>query len=106
MSNGFSKKSYLFVHNSQVGDREAVKKALDQMIHVETWRYDMPNVFYIVSVATADTLANEFEKFAGSNGRYIFLEYSSNSQGRLTGDTWHLLNNLEHTPQRQAKLKQ
>ncbi len=90
------KKSYIFVYNDTVGTREEVKNALNKMSHVETWRYDMPNVFYIVSNASAQKIAQQFESIAGTKGRFIFLEHTNNSQGRLTKESWFLLNNKHH----------
>jgi len=89
------RKSY-FVYNDTVGTLEEVRTVLDKMSYVYTWRYDMPNVFYIVSDYSADQLAKQFEGFAGTEGRFIFLEYTGNSQGRLTGESWFLLNNKYH----------
>ena len=87
------KKSYIFVYNDTVGTREEVKNVLDKMPHVKTWRYDMPNVFYIVSDASAQQIAKQFESIAGTKGRFLFLEHTENSQGRLTQKSWFLLNN-------------
>ena len=94
------RKSYLFVYNDIVGTREAVRQSLDKMRTVLTWRYDMPNVFYLVSGGSAYDLAREFEAIHGNNGRFIFLEYSPNSQGRLTEESWHLLNATQHKPEK------
>lgn len=90
------RKSYLFVYNDTVGTREEIKNHLNTMSSVITWRFDMPNVFYIISENTADEIAEEFEKKAGTGGRFIFLEYNGNAQGRLTGESWYLLNNKHH----------
>jgi len=87
------RKSYLFIFNDSVGITEAVKEVIDKMPYVYTWRRDMPNVFYIVSDYSAEDLAEQFEKLNGSKGRFIFMEYTSNSQGRLSERTWYLLNN-------------
>ena len=91
------KKSYVFVYNDNVGTREEVKNILGKMSLVETWRYDMPNVFYIISSASAQQITKQFESINGTKGRFIFLEHSRNSQGRLTQDTWFLLNNKYHS---------
>lgn len=93
------RKSYIFVYNDIVGTREKVKNILDQMSYVATWRFDMPNVFYIISDQTAGELATQFESLNGTNGYFIFQEHTPNSQGRLTGDSWYLLNNKQHKPE-------
>lgn len=90
------RKSYLFIYNDTVGTREQVKNIIDRMSYVITWRYDMPNVFYLISEYSADRLAKQFESIAGAKGRFIFQEYTSNSQGRLTGNSWYLLNTTHH----------
>lgn len=90
------RKSYIFVYNDTVGTRDAVQAALDKMRTIITWRYDMPNVFYIVSEGQANDLAREFESVHGDRGRYIFVEYSRNAQGRLTNESWDLLNTTYH----------
>jgi hypothetical protein len=94
------RKSYLFVYNDNVGTRQAVQSVLDQMQSVVLWRYDMPNVFYLVSDNNANELSREFQSLRGTKGRFIFLEYTGNAQGRLTADSWYLLNNSHHNPQR------
>ena len=71
------------------------------MSHVYTWRYDMPNAFYIISDYSAGELAKQFESINGTEGRFIFLEHSANSQGRLLPDSWFLLNNKYHKPKDQ-----
>lgn len=91
-------KSYLLVYNDLVGTQDQVKEYLNRMPKVATWRYDMPNVFYIISEYSADQIAKDFESIAGTKGRFIFLEYNGNAQGRLTGETWFLLNNKYHQP--------
>jgi len=90
------RKSYLLVYTDSVGTREEVKSVVDQMSSIITWRYDMPNVFYLISEASAGELAKKFESINGTQGRFIFLEYNDNSQGRLPGKTWHLLNEKYH----------
>lgn len=89
-------KSYLFVHNSSVGTQKEVKNILSQMSLIRTWRYDMPNVFYIISSASANEIAEQFESINGTKGRFIVLEFTDNSQGQLTGASWFLLENKYH----------
>ena len=90
------KKSYVFVYSDTVGTREEVKNVLNKMSLVDTWRYDMPNAFYIISSASAQQIAKQFESINGTKGRFIVLEHTRNSQGRLPKDTWFLLNNKYH----------
>ena len=90
------KRAYIFVYNDEVGTQEEVKNVLDKMPLIYTWRYDMPNMFYLVSSASADEISDQFQDFHGTEGRFIFLEYTDNSQGLLLGDSWYLLDNKIH----------
>lgn len=91
-------RSYLFIYNDDVGTIEQVKEYLNKMPKIMSWRYDMPNMFYLISEYSADEINKEFESIVGTNGRYIFAEYNGNAQGRLTKETWFLLNNKYHQP--------
>ena len=92
-------KAYLFIYSDLVGTREKVQTTLDSMSSVNTWRYDLPNSFYVISSSTSQELANEFEQKLPTQGRFIFAEYNGfNSQGRLSDESWHLLNNKAHKP--------
>jgi len=91
-------KSYLFIYNDEVGTRDELEGYLNKMLKIVHWRYDMPNMFYITSEYSADQIAQEFESIAGTKGRFIFMEYNSNSQGRLLSESWFLLQNKYHKP--------
>ena len=90
------RRAYLFVYNPKVGSREAVKDVLDGMQCVHTWRFDIPNCFYVVSDYSAQELFDEFVRHNGSEGRFMFIEASTNRQGMMLRDTWHLLGHKEH----------
>lgn len=85
------KKTYVFVYSDSLGTFEVVKNCVDNMVSVLDWRTDLPNTFYLVSEASADTLAAEIRKRLG-NHRFLITEYSSNSQGWLNEESWYLLN--------------
>lgn len=87
-------KSYLFIYNNEVGTHDKVKEYLNKMTTIVDWLYDMPNMFYITSEHSAAQIVQEFESIAGTKGRFVFMEYSANSQGRLFPDAWFL---LQHT---------
>jgi hypothetical protein len=58
----------------------------------------MTNAIYLISEFSASEIASELEKYLGTSGRYIITEYTSNSQGRLTEESWFLLMNKYHKP--------
>jgi hypothetical protein len=95
------KKSYLFLYDGNVGTREQMKDVLNIMSRVYTWRFDIPNCFYVISEFSAQQLYDEFIEINGTNGRFMFIEASANRQGQMLPDTWYLLTNKTHKPKEQ-----
>ncbi|MCH7878471.1 MAG: hypothetical protein IH914_04040 [candidate division Zixibacteria bacterium] len=94
------KKSYVFFYTDKVGSREAVKKLLDSIPEISHWRFDMPNSFYLVSEESAEVLATKILQSTNNSGRFLITEYSENSQGWLTKQSWYLLNNKDYAPKK------
>ena len=92
------KKAYIFLYDANVGTRDQVKEVLNQMHSVSTWRFDIPNSFYVISEKSAQALYDEFVSKNGTKGRFMFIEASSNRQGQMLPDTWYLLTNKQHKP--------
>jgi hypothetical protein len=92
------KKSYVFIYNSTVGDRDTVKDWLNDIPEIIHWRFDIPNSFYLVSEKNAEWLAAKINLRTGKRGRFLITEYSDNSQGWLSEDSWYLLNNKKRKP--------
>lgn len=92
------KKAYLFAYNDDFGTREAVKSLLNAIPEITHWRYDMPHCFYVISEASAETLATRFRALSGPKGMFLFTEFRGNEQGWLTNESWHLINNKEYKP--------
>lgn len=85
-------KYYLLVYNDSIGSREHVKRVLDSDNRIINWRYDLPNMFYLKSSASADELAKIIDPLTGSNGMFIVAEIKTNNkQGWLPEDTWSFL---------------
>ena len=85
-------KAYLLVYSDSLGTREQVKNCVSKIEEVHTWRYDMPNSFYIISEYSANEIAQSIRRVLGNN-RFIVTEISvSNRQGWLPKETWHLIN--------------
>ena len=93
------RKAYLIIYNTSFADQKKITDTLDICRTVITWRYDLTNAIYIISENSANEIASELETHLGSEGRYIVMEYSENSQGRLTGESWHLLQKKYHPPE-------
>jgi hypothetical protein len=49
-------RAYLFIYGPTFGDRNAVKKVLNQIPEITLWRYDLPNTYYLISDLLADEL--------------------------------------------------
>ena len=96
------KKSYIFLFSNSAGTRSQMENYLNRMSNVIHWRTEMGNSFFIVSENTAHEIAKEFESIAGTKGRFIFIEYNENAQGRLTEEGWYLLKNKVHKPKDEA----
>jgi hypothetical protein len=92
------RKAYLFIYDGGVGTREEVTAVVNRMQRVLTWRYDIPNCFYVVSEDSAQALYDEFASINGTKGRLMFIEASPNRQGHMLPDTWYLLTNKKHKP--------
>jgi hypothetical protein len=92
------RKAYLFIYDAAVGTREEVKAIINGMASVKTWRFDMPNCFYVISEKLAAELYDEFVAVNGTKGRFMFIEASTNRQGRMLSDTWYLLTHKVHKP--------
>lgn len=51
------RKAYLLVY-ADSGTRGQVKTCVDSLPEIETWRYDMPHCFYLISEYDADDIAS------------------------------------------------
>ncbi len=100
------KKAYLLIYSSELGTREDVKSWANAL-PVITWRYDLPNTFYLISEASASELYESLIAKLGKKGRFLIIEAGENRQGLLPPNTWHLLRMKTHKPQAatQPKLK-
>ena len=81
-------KVYLLVYSNACGSRDQIKAWAGTKPLVKTWRYDLPNAFYIVSDASANDLMQSLMNFIGRKGRFIITEIGSNRNGLLPTDTW------------------
>ncbi len=89
------KKAYLLVYSDILASREQLKNCLTSIDEVYTWRYDMPNCFYLISEYSADEIAKSIRTYFGK-GRFLITEISSNKQGYLPKETWYLINEKKH----------
>lgn len=83
---------YLLVYSIEI-TRSEIREWANASHFVLTWRYELPNSFYLVSEDSADILASDFREFLRDRGRFLITEISDNRQGWLSADTWYLLKN-------------
>lgn len=100
------KKAYLLIYTAEVGTREEIKSWANER-PVITWRYDLPNTFYLISEASASELYESLIAKLGKRGRFLIIEAGENRQGLLPPDTWYLLRTKTQKPKAatQSKLK-
>lgn len=91
------RKAYILVYSDNLGSRAQVKECIDNISEVITWRYDMPNSFYLISENSADEIARAIHEYTGKT-KFLVSEITSNKQGWLSKDTWYLINNKKHRP--------
>jgi hypothetical protein len=92
------RRAYTLIYNSTLGTFEEVKKWATDSKQVVTWRYELPNCFWLISENSAVEIHEDIERQFGTRGRYIVTEVTDNRQGRLTTEGWYLLRNKVHKP--------
>jgi hypothetical protein len=86
------RRAYLLTYNDALGSREDVKRCLNEMSEIATWRSDLPHCFYVVSETDARKLGTLIRDRLGT-GRFLITEITDNKGGWLPSDTWYLLKN-------------
>ena len=83
------------VYSQTLGTREEVKACLNRVPSILQWRTDLPNSFYLISLAqTANELVDQIVECAGKKGRFIIAEIDpagTGVQGYLLKATWAFL---------------
>ncbi len=86
------RKAYLLVYSDVFVAREQMKEWANSEPAVITWRYDLPNSFYLISEKSAQELSDSLMKRFGKI-RFLITEVSGNRQGYLPKDSWYLFRN-------------
>ena len=92
------KKSYLFIYSNKFGSRDEVRDLIKRTYEIITWRFDIPNSFYLVSESSADDLSEIFLKYSNEEGLFLIVEIKDNYQGWLPERSWSLINDKELPP--------
>jgi hypothetical protein len=92
------KKAYLLLFSNEFASRDAVKIFANASPLVYTWRYDLPNSFYLISENSAREIAEGLQRAIGNKNRFIVTEINENHWGWLPDDTWYLIKNKSVKP--------
>ena len=91
------RKSYILIYNDSVGSRKQVKEWANTSALVITWRFDLPNCFYLISQNSSEELGNSLREKMGS-GRFLITETNDNRYGWLPQESWYLMRHRKHKP--------
>ena len=87
-------KSYIVVFTASYASRQQVQDFLDTIHEVTYWYACLPYCVFFTSTLSAEVLSQRFNAhFGTTKGNYIIMEASSNRQGWLMKNAWHLLGN-------------
>src|SRR5438270_9314567 len=86
-------KHYLLVYGKDLGKREEIKACLESLPQVNSWRFEMPNSFFIRSELDAKELGDVIQACRNvENPRYFLVEIPpqdpKRSWGWLVADSW------------------
>ena len=107
------KKIYLLIYNSGLGTRDEIKAILDALPQVISWRYDLPNAFFIVSESNAKELAEVIRARAleisidREKGMFLIVDITDSDNidslyGWLAQESWFFM--FDHMLKNQEKL--
>ncbi len=93
------KRSYIFAYGPKLGGYDEIKAFLNGSNIIETWRYELPNIFFIVSNKNAEEISDHIRRrFKERDLMHLVAEYTDNSQGWLSNRAWHMLDKKEKLP--------
>ncbi len=82
---------FVFIYSSGFGERDEVKRIISRINSIRSWRYDLPNMFYLQSERSAFEISEEIRRIK-PNIRFIVAQISpSQSDGWLPFASWDFL---------------
>jgi len=96
-------KHYLLVYGKDLGKRDEIKACLDALPEVVSWRFEMPNSFFIQSELNAQKLGDAIHACRNVEyPKYFLVEIPpydpAKSWGWLVGDSWRFLGRTPKKP--------
>ena len=89
------KKIYILSYADSLGTRTEVKECINNIDIIETWRYDMPNSFYLISEHNSKDIGKAIREKI-NKGRFLISEIGENYYGWLPDESWHLIKYKSH----------
>lgn len=84
---------FVLLYDDALGTRQELQMAINATAPIVLeWRFDLPNSFFLISEATAKTIA-EAIRFRRPNGRFVVLEAGGDYWGWDHPETWHMFQN-------------
>jgi hypothetical protein len=90
------RRAYIFIYDSELGERETVKNFIDSVPEIMNWRRDLPSSMYLISEKDAEWICDKIRSHF-PKGSFLVAELTENKQGYLSEKTWKLLRD-RHTP--------
>ena len=86
---------YIFIYSSGFGDREDVKQILSRIKGIMSWRYDLPNMFYLQSDLSAFEISESIRRIKPNNRFIVSQVTPSQSDGWLPSESWAFLKDYQ-----------
>ena len=84
--------TYILIYDNETADRETMKEYLKSLPEILSWRFDMPNSFFIYSNESANKLTELLASRLPNYKCFLFAEIPLNKQGYLKKETWNFIN--------------
>ena len=88
------KKAYLLAYSDSKVTRAQITEFLNKSSLISTWRYDMPNSYYLISENSANEISTAMREQIAPF-RHLLVEITENHYGWLPSDSWFLIKNKE-----------
>ena len=84
--------TYVLIYDNETADRETMKTHLNSLSEILSWRFDIPNCFFVYSNESANRLTELLASRLSGYKCFLFVEIPSNKQGYLRKETWNFIN--------------
>ena len=93
------RRAFLLAYSDAKISRKQITDFLNESSIIITWRYDMPNSYYIISEESASVISTELRTKI-TPFRHILVELDNNYSGWLPKESWYLIQNKRLKPKK------